>query len=94
MLTPVLHFAKKPIFTVLQLDKSEVYLKKDNGKSQTHQSALQWRVLVNHKVVFFLKQLRENFILFYHPVSPKHKFCILASRLPNKTPQNQISIYH
>lgn len=37
MLAPVLHFAEKPIFTVLRLDKSEVYLKKDNGKSQTRQ---------------------------------------------------------
>lgn len=37
MLAPVLHFAKKTIFNVLQLDKSEVYLRKDNGKSQTHQ---------------------------------------------------------
>lgn len=33
----MLHFAEKPIFTVFQLDKLEVYLKKANGKSQTHQ---------------------------------------------------------
>lgn len=37
MLAPMLHFAEKPIFTVFQLDKLEVYLKKANGKSQTHQ---------------------------------------------------------
>lgn len=56
---PVLHFAGNP---VLQLDKSGVYLKKAKGKNTNPKytkSALQWKVLINHKVLF-LKAAEEG----------------------------------
>lgn len=71
MLAPVLHFAEKP-FTVLQLDKSEVYLKKANGKSQTHQVCSAVEGVGKSQGTFFFQAIEEAVYL-------KHKFCILAS---------------
>lgn len=51
---------EKPL-TVLQLDKSEVYLRNPNGKSQTHQVCSVWKLLVSHKAL--LKKVAEEEII-------------------------------
>lgn len=87
MLAPVLHFAEKPIFNVFQLDKSEVYLRKDNGKSQTHQvcSAVEG---VGKPQGNFFKAVEEELYAFLSPSFPNTKilhFTLVLTQQPPAT---------
>lgn len=65
----MLHFAEKPIFTVFQLDKLEVYLKKANGKSQTHQVCSAGEGVGKSQGTFILRVVEED---LHHLTSPSY----------------------
>lgn len=67
MLAPMLHFAEKPIFTVFQLDKLEVYVKKANGKSQTHQVCSTGEGVGKSQGTFILRVVEEDLHPFISP---------------------------
>lgn len=69
MLAPMLHFAEKPIFTVFQLDKLEVYLKKANGKSQTHQVCSIGEGVGKSQGTFIRRVAEED---LHHFISPSY----------------------